>query len=336
MFTRHVKDTVRQGIDCGERFAVFRFPGDDVFHIAGEAGYTFLVHEFGGKFSEAVDIRDFRQDRQPPEKCIEIAEHEKNVREVIRRHKELGYGKTVLSYVQGGFTDSENIIERLERFFNLNRENFCFVMQAIPGQLWVSATPELLLEYKNGTARTIALAGTRPHGESPEFWDDKNRNEQKIVTDYIVSQWRSIGLDVRTGEPHTVKSCNLEHICTDISAEVGTTHTVADLIDAIYPTPAVLGYPVDFAKKNIADFENHKRNFYSGYVVVNSPDGVVRAYVILRCACIDVDSRFSLNIYAGGGITAESDAVAEVVEVHNKACVLSSVLVGESNPEQPM
>ncbi|MCH5218975.1 MAG: chorismate-binding protein [Muribaculaceae bacterium] len=326
MFPLKVKEYIQNCIDKRNNFAVFRFPGEDVFHIAGENGYIFKINEFGAKSNGAKDVLDYDSKRLTLEAGTRSEDLKMAVSTVINRHKKLGGGKTVVSCVFRGNSDRENLIERINEFFELNKENFCFIMQATPGQIWVSATPELLLSLKEGKASTIALAGTRRVGEKNTAWDDKNKNEQQIVTDHIVREWRTLGLNVNVGEPRTRRSCHIEHICTDISADVPRDINADQLIDAIYPTPAILGYPVDFAKKNISELETHKRNFFAGYVTVCSPDGSLTAYVILRCACIDVLNDYDMNIYCGCGITEESDYESEKKEYLDKSHVLRTVL----------
>ncbi|MDE6136756.1 MAG: chorismate-binding protein, partial [Muribaculaceae bacterium] len=89
------------------------------------------------------------------------------------------------------------------------------------------------------------------------------------------------------------------------------------------PTPAVAGTPRDTALGEIAATEDTPRRCYAGYLLHSDATGRTRAYVNLRCAQVSPDG---YCIYAGGGITANSDPAAEWAETEAKAAVLLDIL----------
>lgn len=196
----------------------------------------------------------------------------------------------------------------------------------IPGNCaWLGASPELLLQKDGNSMSTVALAGTQSYnGEniSQAKWGDKEKDEQRIVCDYISTIADSVGMDYQCSEAYTVRAGNLLHIKNDFTMR-GDTDDFVHLLKELHPTPAVCGMPKDEALRAISKAERHQREYYSGYagIVRNSLD--VRLYVNLRCARYYNDS---LCIYVGGGITAGSVPEDEWNETEAKAQTIISLL----------
>ena len=63
---------------------------------------------------------------------------------------------------------------------------FVFLV-SIPGEtLWMGATPETFLRCSASCIQTMSLAGTKRKDDFSE-WGEKDREEQRIVTEYIES-----------------------------------------------------------------------------------------------------------------------------------------------------
>ena len=81
----------------------------------------------------------------------------------------------------------------------------------------------------------------------------------------------------------------------------------SDVMEALHPTPAVGGYPVEPALAAIRDLEGFDRGWYAGPVGWIGPQGAEFA-VALRCGLVRDRTLF---LFAGAGIVEGSDPAAE-------------------------
>jgi isochorismate synthase len=185
---------------------------------------------------------------------------------------------------------------------------------------WMGASPETLVHFSNHRGYTVSLAGTLP-AEEDLIWSDKERDEQQIVTDYIVKELNNAGAeDISLGEPFEAFAGNLIHIKTEIRFTVPQHVQPMSIVNALHPTPAVCGSPRGKALQLITAIEQHKRLYYTGFLGPWSIDGVRHLFVNLRC--MEFTNQQSL-LYVGGGITAYSQAKREWDETTWKAETLS-------------
>lgn len=182
---------------------------------------------------------------------------------------------------------------------------------------WIVATPELLVESHGGKLRTVALAGTmrRGDGHKPPQWSKKNREEQGVVADYVRDSIRPIAKEYERSETETVTSGGLSHLMTTFRFTLREGKTVADVANALHPTPAVCGMPKDAALKAITEVEHCQREYYSGFAGPVTANGDADLYVTLRCAKIEGGGG---TLFAGGGLMPESRAEDEWDETEAK------------------
>ena len=181
------------------------------------------------------------------------------------------------------------------------------------GKCWIGAFSELLGKFDKKTSEfeTMSLAGTLPVNET---WTAKEIEEQKPVTDFIKNILKNYSSEVEQSETYDHISGNIKHLRTDFTAKI-MSEDLENLISELHPTPAVCGIPKDLCKSAIEKFESHPRNFYAGYIKVETEE-TVQYFVNLRCA------EFFENaclIYVGGGITAESSPEKEWRETELKS-----------------
>lgn len=212
--------------------------------------------------------------------------------------------------------------------------------------LWLGATPETLLKIEANRLITMALAGTQPFkGTEDVLWQDKERDEQQIVTNFIVDSLKPSVEKISVSDPKTMKAGNLLHLQTNISAILDAEHSnLIGLLHHLHPTPAVCGLPKDDAKQFILNNENYNREFYAGFLgelnlmektsrnsnrhnVENDAYGIVKKvsnlYVNLRCMQLKDPQAI---IYVGGGITKDSVPENEWEETVSKSEVIKSIL----------
>lgn len=182
--------------------------------------------------------------------------------------------------------------------------------------LWLTATPEILLESDGTQWTTIALAGTMtlPSDGGPEDleqlqWSTKNREEQRIVAEYIRQCLQPYAADVSETGPRTVRAAQLVHLRSDFHFTLLNNARVGNLLQSLHPTPAVCGLPKTEAQHFILANEHVSRRYYSGFMgplqmaVAPHAPAATHLYVSLRCMQLCATH---FRLYAGGGLLQES------------------------------
>ena len=188
--------------------------------------------------------------------------------------------------------------------------------------VWLTATPEILLEGKGCDWHTIALAGTMKltgdqlggEGETTT-WPTKDIQEQRIVTTYIAECLEQFTGDFREDGPRTVRAANLVHLRSDFTFTLPDSQHLGDLLHALHPTPAVCGLPKRETFNFIIQNEHSPRRYYSGFMGMLDPEGDTRLYVSLRCMNIEGNQ---YHLYAGGGLLKDSTEEQEWQETEAK------------------
>ncbi len=216
-------------------------------------------------------------------------------------------------------------------FFRLLAETYAdtFVcLYHLPGRgTWIVASPESLLEVDQKEASTMALAGTRLyHPETTsQPWAEKDANEQSYVSQFICNLLSEIGItNYHVGKPTTKKAGHLEHRLTCFTIPIDElADKTGKIIMGLHPTPAVCGFPKGDAYHLIMRAELHDRRFYTGFLGPWKLNGNSKLFVNLRCAELGENT---INLYVGGGLTAESNAEKEWDETLLKSQTLLSVM----------
>jgi isochorismate synthase len=188
--------------------------------------------------------------------------------------------------------------------------------------MWLGATPELLISLDpQGRFATMSLAGTKPatsRFDSPESWPAKERREQAIVTEYIADTLTASGIPFEQAPTDVCRAGAVLHLRTRFGGRIARTE-LPRLVASLHPTPAVCGRPLAAALRLIHKCERIERRLYAGYLGPLMPDGSLSLYVNLRCARLAAEGA---QLYAGGGITADSDPQREWEETCLKAQTL--------------
>ncbi len=201
---------------------------------------------------------------------------------------------------------------------------------------WLMATPEILLEGDGKTWHTMALAGTmRLTGEQLKFdnpignqeqmpsWSIKNIQEQRYVASYITECLEQFTDEFQEDGPYTARAADLVHLRSDFSFQLKDQQHMGDVLQLMYPTPAVCGLPKDKTRDFILKNELVPRNYYSGFVGPLNPSHDTHLYVSLRCMQIRGNE---YDLYAGGGLLADSKEESEWNETEAKLETMKRVL----------
>jgi menaquinone-specific isochorismate synthase len=201
----------------------------------------------------------------------------------------------------------------------------------------VGASPELLVARQGDVVTSHPLAGTAPRTGNPTTDDQlaqqlrasaKNQIEHRVVIDMVhdtLLPWCSY-LDWQP-EPDVVAVANVQHLGTLIEGRLSQPIPhVLQLVEALSPTPALGGFPRDAALRLIAQHEGMQRGRYGGAVGWCDRDGNGTWAVAIRCAELSSDRR-TARLFAGGGIVADSEPLAELAETQAKFQAMLSALV---------
>lgn len=207
---------------------------------------------------------------------------------------------------------------------NNYKSSFVYCLK-VKDEIWIGATPELLLKNNSGKMKTFALAGTKKSIENKDF-GEKEIAEQAFVKNYIFEILKETSSEnIIIEKSKNLNSGNLTHIINEITFE---NNKPLALLNQLHPTPAVCGIPYEKSYKYILENESLDRSFYSGFLGTFSTEYNFDFWVNLRCAKLLGNS---IKLYAGAGITAQSKAENEWEETENKMKVLEDFLLTQIN-----
>lgn len=222
----------------------------------------------------------------------------------------------------------------VDQFMQLGKTypNAFISLTSIPGTgTWMGATPEVLIEQEGDLFKTVALAATqkRDHEKSisDTAWNQKEIEEQAMVGRYIINCFKKIRLrEFEERGPKTVVAGNLLHLKTDYKVNMAETNfpelgTV--MLELLHPTSAVAGMPKTTALGMIREWEGFDREFFSGFLGPVHIDDHTNIFVNLRCMQLFEDKA---RLYAGAGVTEDSDPSKELQETEIKFNTLLNVM----------
>lgn len=239
--------------------------------------------------------------------------HDK-VRDVISRIRNKEFQKLVVSRVKViPLPINFNAIN----FYHTLNENYKNTFNSLfyyKNALWIGASPELLLKSSNNKIHLMSLAGTIKNTDNSIF-TAKEFEEQNYVTHYIKEILNNYCVPdtIHIASQKTLNFGAIKHILNEISGNLNTIESLYPLLQALHPTPAVAGIPKIEAQNYIKNHENY-RDQYTGYIGVFNKDQC-ECYVNLRCMQV---FKNQIILYAGCGITADSDPELEWLETEYK------------------
>ena len=202
----------------------------------------------------------------------------------------------------------------------------------LAGDGWAVATasPETLVEVRDGRVITRPIKGTRPAtaaGRRELLASEKERAEHVMIVDLErndLARVPGVG-PVRVDELFAVRRwCGLWQAESVVSAPIERPLGLADLLRAVCPGGSVTGAPKRAALAEIARLEPVGRGVSMGALGWVGPDHVDLGLSI-RTAAVDGER---VHVWAGGGITWDSDPAAEVAEAAAKAAPMRAALAG--------
>jgi menaquinone-specific isochorismate synthase len=226
--------------------------------------------------------------------------------------------------------DPRRLLLRLaERF----PDTWTFAVEGLLG-----ATPELLLRRTGRQLDARVLAGTAPRGAGAD--DDrlaagleasvKDHAEHAYAVDSLAEALRPYVEELVVPEhPDVLTLPNVRHLSSDVHGRQrdGDATGLLELVGAVHPTAAVCGSPTPTAARVIAELEGMDRGRYAGPVGWLDARGDGEFGLALRCAQLTgADDGRQARLFAGCGIVAGSDPIAELAETQAKLAAFQAAL----------
>ena len=265
---------------------------------------TIVEKKLNEKNNNLLRLKDF----------VKNEEKEAYTRSVKNLIKEIDDGKLSKIVFSKKITleqPNSNCISIFKNILDLYNEAFCYFFYTPKEGVWMGASPELLFKKEKNSILTMALAGTKFNINSG--WGDKEYSEQKIVQDEIIENLSPLCSSLLAGKTETVSAGKIQHLKTSFKGI--TKASTVKIVNALFPSSAIAGYPRKTALKLLSKHESHKRSFYSGFLGICKSNNS-SLYVNLRCLNIK-DEKISL--YVGSGITKDSSPDNEWVEILKKS-----------------
>jgi isochorismate synthase len=199
----------------------------------------------------------------------------------------------------------------------------------IPGiGCWMGASPEPFILDNENSIEITALAGTQKLNGIPLQnieWNTKELTEQQFVTQYIVDALHKFKIsDYTLDGPFSYGASNVVHLKSvfHLNAE-SIKYNLGEFIEELHPSPSVAGTPKVKAISLINELEQHTREYYTGFLGPVNIDYQTGLFVNLRCMKLTGNASI---LYAGAGITKDSNAELEWEETNQKLHAMQSVL----------
>ncbi len=195
----------------------------------------------------------------------------------------------------------------------------------------VGASPELLVQVKDGLVSTRPIAGTRPRGTTTEeddalardlLADEKERAEHLMLVDLARNDVGRVSLPGSvqvTTFMQVERFSHVMHLVSDVDGRLRPDCTVYDALRAAFPAGTVSGAPKIRAMEIIAEQETDRRGPYAGAVGFITPAGDLEMCITIRTGVV---KEGRLHIQVGAGIVADSVPANEWEESMNKARAL--------------
>ncbi len=197
-----------------------------------------------------------------------------------------------------------------------------------PDAAIISSSPERLVSVNKGMVETRPIAGTRPRSDSvaadTAFSEEllahpKERAEHIMLIDLERNDLGRICVpgSIEVNELMALESyTHVHHIVSNVRGRLREGVSPGEVIRAVFPGGTITGCPKVRCMQIIAELEQEGRGAYTGSMGYINRDGSMDLNILIRSM---VSTGNHLQLRAGAGIVADSDAQAELEETRAKA-----------------
>jgi len=210
-------------------------------------------------------------------------------------------------------TMEENYTKCFNFFIKLNKDDAFF-----------GSSPEILLKKEGVKLSSAALAGTSD--KKDDLNTIKEIEEHQYVLDHIKSTFIKYCPSIKISKTVKLKMNYAYHLYSEIKGRMKTDSPILEIINNLYPTPALSGYPKEEAIKKIRTTEIFDRGYYGGLIGFYNQNDNGSFFVPIRSA---LKRKNEIYFFAGGGITEKSESLKEWKETEIKLKHIKSIIVPE-------
>lgn len=216
------------------------------------------------------------------------------------------------------------LLEKLQQSFK-NSSFYCFQLQPKVAFLW--ASPEILYTRLDDQIKTEALAGTCCiHENKNLLHSPKELHEFNYVSDFLLKRLEKISFNILKMPNRETHTGYLKHLHSPFKATLHKKISHEQIIESLFPSPALCGHPSKKALKFIKETEPFHRGWYASPVGWISQDCAELIIAIRSCLISDQ----KVHLFVGNGIIKSSDPTQEWNELNIKMKPFFSVLGYES------
>jgi anthranilate synthase component 1 len=192
----------------------------------------------------------------------------------------------------------------------------------------ISSSPERLVCVRDGRVETRPIAGTRPRGDvsaSDRAYSEellahpKERAEHIMLIDLERNDLGRLCVpgSIEVNELMVLESyAHVHHIVSNVRGRLRDNISPGEVIRAVFPGGTITGCPKVRCMQIIAELERVARGAYTGSMGYINRDGSMDLNILIRSMVCEGNR---LELRAGAGIVADSDAEAELEETRAKA-----------------
>jgi anthranilate/para-aminobenzoate synthase component I len=220
---------------------------------------------------------------------------------------------------------SSSVIELFKELWSANRAAYSALLEPQKSKHIISSSPELFLRKKQDRLIACPIKGTIKsdcgHNQAGEelLGSAKDRAELAMIVDLVRNDLSRVcypGSVKVDSFPELLKLPTLYHTTATVSGLLKPGSGLAACFKAAFPSGSITGCPRIRAMQRIDELEDKARGPYTGSIGIVLPEGDFIFNVAIRTALILDDV---LLYQAGGGITIDSNAEAELAESRLKA-----------------
>ncbi|WP_395310169.1 aminodeoxychorismate synthase component I [Mycobacterium sp. AMU20-3851] len=188
-----------------------------------------------------------------------------------------------------------------------------------------SLSPELYLRRRGESVASSPIKGTLPLHESPARLraSVKDVAENIMIVDLVRNDLGRLAVTGSVTVPELLRvhpAPGVWHLVSTVAARIPAQISMAEVLDATFPPASVTGTPKGRARQLLLDWEPERRGIYCGTVGLASPSAGTELNVAIRT--VEFDAHGTAVLGVGGGITADSDPLAEWQECLHKAAAI--------------
>ncbi len=190
---------------------------------------------------------------------------------------------------------------------------------------FICFSPEKFIEIEGNTISTYPMKGTieasTPNAKEKILANEKEMAEHIMIVDLMRNDLGMVATDIKVEKFRYIEKIKagdkeLLQVSSKISAKLPTNwrENISSILNTMLPAGSITGTPKRSTVEIIKNIENYKREFYTGVFGIFDGKNLYSA-VMIRF----IENRDGKLFYkSGGGITIDSDAQSEYVELIDK------------------